>query len=261
MTRLKHPQHEQVAQAVRGWFRQPFEGMGFRSEVGTYGTYWSTGMVYPSRAAAADPAGFLADLRSYYGRAIVVINLDDNSLEEQLAPALAAAGWRKDSNDVFLAHVGPVPEANPGPAIELEPAAEANLREFAWTGLIAFDDVEAEPDGETLAAEMARRREELTGSGRGLLARFEGAPAGIMRWFEEPHDIWIRGLAVRPVYRGLGIGNALLRRRLAEDYAAGRRSVLINVDRGNSDARRLYDRLGFTDEVYWRIQLILPQFG
>jgi ribosomal protein S18 acetylase RimI-like enzyme len=256
----KHPQHDQVAKAVRGWFRDPFESMGYRSEVRTFGTYWNTRMVFPSPAAVTNLADFLADLRAYYGQAELIVCLDDSSLERQLRPALTDAGWSEGESEIFLAHTGPI-HAGPAPetpgttALEMEPATEENLRDFALTTLIAFEDAEAEPDGETLAAEMARRREELVGNARGLLARVGGEPAGILRWFEEVPDIWITGLAVRPAFRRQGIGSALLKRRLVDSYADGRRSVIINVAMKNDGARRLYGRLGFADEVYRRIQL------
>ncbi len=260
---LQHSQHDQVAQAVRGWFREPFESMGYRAETGTFGTYWNTGMVFPSPVAASDPTGFLNDLRTTYGQAKMMVCLDDSSLERQLRPALAAAGWSEGESEIFLAHFGPAqygpaPETPVGIALQMEPVTEANLRDYALTGLIAFEDAEEEPYQETLAAEMARRRQELAGTGRGLMARVDDTPAGIMRWFEETPDIWIVGLAVRPAFRGQGIGSALIKQRLVDSYAAGRRSVIINVAVKNDGARRLYDRLGFADEVYRRVQLQSP---
>jgi len=251
---LRHPQHDQVAQAVRGWFSDPFAGMGYRAEVRTLGTYWNTGMVYPSPAAAGDLDAFLADLGAYYGSEVAVINLDDAQLEKSLAEGLAAAGWREQGSDMFLAHTGVVPALGSRPSLTLEPVTEANLEAFTRVGLISFVDVEEMPDQETLAAEMVRRRQELAGDGRGLLAYLEGIPVGIMRWFDDPLDIWIRGLAVRPAYRGRGIGSALVARRLADGYAAGQRSLLINVALHNDGAQRLYHRLGFHDEVYRRRQ-------
>ena len=254
----RHPQHEQVRQAVRDWFRQPFEGMGYRNEERFFGAYWSTGMVYPSPAAITAPADFLSDLQTYYGQDEVVVCLDDPVLERQLGPILTTGGWTEDESDIFLAHVGPAPIVTTRPGLVLEPATEANLREYALTGLMSFDDVEVMPDEEALAREMARRREELAGTGRGLLARVEGEPAAIMRWFDDPLDIWIRGLAVRPAFRGQGIGSALVNRGLADGHAAGCRSLLINVALQNSGARRLYGRLGFGDEVYRRRQFTPP---
>ena len=196
----------------------------------------------------------------------MIICLDSSTLERQLEPALAAAGWSEGESDIFLAHIGPARsgqalEGTGSTAIQMEPVAETNLRDYALTGLIAFKDAEEEPDEETLAAEIARRREELAGSSRGLLARVDGVPAGIMRWFDELPDIWIIGLAVRPTFRRQGIGSALLKRRLVDSYAAGRRSIIINVAVNNDGARRLYGRLGFVDEVYRRTQFISSRPG
>jgi GNAT superfamily N-acetyltransferase len=254
----RHTQHEQIALAVKGWFRRPFEGMGYHNEERSFGAYWSTGMVFPGRAAMGAPAAFLSDLRSHYGQGEVIVCLDDPVLEAQLGPELVAAGWSEGESDMFLAHVGAAPAASARPGLVLEPAGEANLQAFSLAGLISFDDVETMPDEATLTREMARRREELAGSGRGLLARIKGEPAGIMRWFDDPLDIWIRGLAVRPAFRGQGIGSALVKRRLKDGYEAGQRSSLINVALRNHGARRLYGRLGFRDEVYRRRQFVSP---
>lgn len=211
-------------------------------------------MVYPSQLAAREVDAFMADLPRRYPNDDVVIVLDDPSLEQIMAPALSAAGWRETDSDMFLAHVGAVPQLQATLGLELTAVHEDNLDDFALTGLISFEDVEEMPDEKTLAAEIERRRQELAGTGRGLLAYFDGIPAGIMRWFDDPFDIWIRGLAVRPAYRGRGLGSALVQRRLADGYAAGQRSLLINVALKNDGALRLYRRLGFVDELYRRRQ-------
>lgn len=256
---LRHSQHELIARAVRDWFRLPSEGMGYRAVARPYGTYWNTGFVYPGPAAVTDQDGFLADLQAYNGLEESVVALDNPQLEEQLGPTLIAAGWTEGESDIFLAHVGPVNAPKAKTKLALEPVTGANLGDYALMCLASFDEVETTSDEEKLLAEMARRREELAGDGRALLARVDGVPAGIMRWFDDPLDIWINGLAIRPAFRGQGIGSALVRQCLADVYAAGRRSLLINVALSNSGARRLYRRLGFHDEVYRRRMFSPPR--
>lgn len=53
-------------------------------------------------------------------------------------------------------------------------------------------------------------------------------------------------LYVRPETRGQGIGTHLLAATQAHCQEAGIATLLLEVERGNTDARRLYTRLGFT---------------
>ena len=60
--------------------------------------------------------------------------------------------------------------------------------------------------------------------------------------FDEVH---INNVAIRPTYRGLGMGTALLRHVLAEGRRLGARRATLEVRASNIGARRLYERLGF----------------
>jgi [ribosomal protein S18]-alanine N-acetyltransferase len=60
--------------------------------------------------------------------------------------------------------------------------------------------------------------------------------------FEEIH---INNLAVRPRFRGAGIGTRLLRRVLTEARRLGARRATLEVRASNTGARRLYERMGF----------------
>jgi ribosomal-protein-alanine N-acetyltransferase len=60
--------------------------------------------------------------------------------------------------------------------------------------------------------------------------------------FDEVH---INNVAIRPIYRGLGMGTALLRHVLAEGRRLGARRTTLEVRASNIGARRLYERLGF----------------
>jgi ribosomal-protein-alanine N-acetyltransferase len=58
-------------------------------------------------------------------------------------------------------------------------------------------------------------------------------------------EIHINNVAVRPRYRGRGIGTALLHHVLAEARQLGARRATLEVRASNEAARRLYERLGF----------------
>jgi [ribosomal protein S18]-alanine N-acetyltransferase len=60
--------------------------------------------------------------------------------------------------------------------------------------------------------------------------------------FDEVH---INNIALRPQYRGRGIGTALLRHVLTEGHQLGARRATLEVRASNEGARRLYERLGF----------------
>ena len=58
-------------------------------------------------------------------------------------------------------------------------------------------------------------------------------------------EIHINNVAVRPQYRGSGMGSAILRHVLAEARRLGANRATLEVRASNEGARRLYERLGF----------------
>ena len=58
-------------------------------------------------------------------------------------------------------------------------------------------------------------------------------------------EIHINNLAMRPEYRGRGLGSALLRYVLEEVPRLGASRATLEVRAGNLGARRLYERFGF----------------
>jgi hypothetical protein len=91
--------------------------------------------------------------------------------------------------DLFLAHVGSVPQFAPLQGLAAESVAEDTLHEFAKTRLMAFADSEAEPDADKVRDEVDRRQAELAGTGRGALACFHGEPVGITWWYDQGDDM------------------------------------------------------------------------
>jgi GNAT superfamily N-acetyltransferase len=197
--------------------------------------------------------GFLDDLRAHYaGQAHPIhVYVDNAWADAELGPALRQAGWQPEAPEIYLAHVGPVAPPCDVPGLEIWPVLEANLGQFAATQLRAVSDCEEAPDPSRVKAEITRRALELSGTGRGLLAKICGQPVAAIWWHEEPLDIWINHVSTRVPFRRQGIAGELLRQCTEDAYYRGYKSVLINVDSDNLPARRLYHRLGFRDEVYW----------
>jgi mycothiol synthase len=77
-----------------------------------------------------------------------------------------------------------------------------------------------------------------------FLAEAAGELAGVCLCWREG---WVKDLAVRPAFRGRGLGEALLRAAFAEFRSRGLATVGLKVDADNpTGAVRLYERLGMT---------------
>jgi ribosomal protein S18 acetylase RimI-like enzyme len=116
------------------------------------------------------------------------------------------------------------------------------------TKLRGFSD--APPDAAVAREQEAIRRAEMADAGRFRLARIDGEPAAVLGWYEDA-DRFIFNLATRAPFRMRGVARHLLCAFLAESATLGSRSVLINADTAATSIN-LYQRLGFSDEVYWR---------
>ena len=71
------------------------------------------------------------------------------------------------------------------------------------------------------------------------------AVAGFCAFWLVFDEIHINNVAMRPRFRGQGIGTALLHYVLAEATRLGARRATLEVRASNEGARRLYQRLGF----------------
>ena len=69
--------------------------------------------------------------------------------------------------------------------------------------------------------------------------------AGFCAFWLVVDEIHINNIAMRPRYRGQGIGTALVRHVLAEGTRLGAKRATLEVRASNEGARRLYERLGF----------------
>lgn len=115
-----------------------------------------------------------------------------------------------------------------------------------------LDDFNTEFETETPGPPVlaARLRQLLAGSETFALLSGE-PPAGIALVTVRP-NVWYPGpvalldeMYVAPDARGSGIGSAIIRRLVEECRSAGVSAIEINVDEGDVDAQRFYQRHGF----------------
>ena len=123
---------------------------------------------------------------------------------------------------------------------------------FNWTGTarLSRDEVIADPHTARYLGGWRRAGD------FGLVAVEAGAPVGAA-WaraltHDEPgygyvaDDVPELGMAVVDGHRGAGVGSALLAGLLEQARGLGRRAVSLSVEDGNTAARALYQRYGFT---------------
>ena len=79
-----------------------------------------------------------------------------------------------------------------------------------------------------------------------FVVRTDDCPvAGFCAFWLVFDEIHINNLAVRPAFRGRGIGSALMHHVLTEAQQLGARRATLEVRASNEAARRMYERLGF----------------
>lgn len=103
------------------------------------------------------------------------------------------------------------------------------------------------------AAVLTTRLERLL-AGDSVLALLSGSPASAVALLTLRPNVWYDGpvalldeLYVAPERRGQGIGSALLAMAEAEVAGRGAEVLEINVDGGDSGARRFYERHGYSN--------------
>jgi [ribosomal protein S18]-alanine N-acetyltransferase len=74
----------------------------------------------------------------------------------------------------------------------------------------------------------------------------DGCVAGYCSFWVIVDEIHINNLAVRPAFRSRGIGRALVEHVLRLGLTLNARAATLEVRRSNAAARRLYERLGFS---------------
>jgi GNAT superfamily N-acetyltransferase len=258
---MRHPHHDDLRTTVQRWYTASDPDMGYEAVERPWGVALRNrdvpqyGQATLRAIMPEDVPACIVDLREFYGGAAVMVLVDDRDRADQLTRALLAAGCVEGPQEVFLAHVGRAPDAQPIAHVAVEPMTATNLHEYAVTKLKAFASRETALFPHHIDAEIALRQAELRGEGRFLLAWWDGAPAAIIGWYDGD-DVFVFQLATRVPFRKRGIAQFLLLHVLHAAYARGCRSVIINADPDDTPIQ-LYWRLGFTDEVYWRRRYLL----
>jgi GNAT superfamily N-acetyltransferase len=105
------------------------------------------------------------------------------------------------------------------------------------------------------AAQDLHYRENYPGAQRDIVL-IAGQPAGRLYIHRGSDEIRLMDIALVPEFRGAGLGTQLIQDVLAEGERVGK-PVTIHVEVFNP-ARRLYERLGFTNKVdkgvYWLME-------
>jgi GNAT superfamily N-acetyltransferase len=90
-------------------------------------------------------------------------------------------------------------------------------------------------------------------AGESMFAMVAGSPAVAVGLVSVRPNIWYEGkvalldeLYVAPAHRNNGIGSAILRLLHDRAHAAGIDAIEINVDEGDVDAQRFYERHGYS---------------
>ena len=251
-----HPAHDDLVQEVRSWYICDYPALGkvvARRRFGYYSRIQQTDYRDIHILEPFDPTeapAFIADVRAFYGRRRVLIFTHGQAVNDRLSHTLEQAGCARGAGILYLAHVntGLSPTAESGPA-RIEPVTPGNLRDYTVTKLKGFAGSEEDPGRDAVEDDMAIRRVELNAGGAFLIARVGDEAAAIIGFYEGP-DRYIFNLATRVPFRNQGIARQLLSRVLADTYALGKRSLLINTDPADTPVQ-FYRRLGFVDEIYW----------
>lgn len=107
-------------------------------------------------------------------------------------------------------------------------------------------DVETESFTNPWTREMYTRELQNRSMCHIYLVRTDQCPvAGFCAFWLVFDEIHINNIALRPAFRGQGMGTALLERVLAEGRARHARRATLEVRASNEAARRLYERMGF----------------
>jgi ribosomal-protein-alanine N-acetyltransferase len=164
---------------------------------------------------------------------------------------LAAVGAEWEEAEYRLSLLAPNSRTVPPhiPGLDLRVATPADASTLIMIQMEAFDRP-AEVAGAHIAAGLAEKHRHF------VLAEIAGDAVGMVR-----SGTWagvgdITSLGVLPVWRGRGIGRALLLDAIGTLFASGLERVDLEVETGNTTALRLYESIGFritAEYGYYRI--------
>jgi GNAT superfamily N-acetyltransferase len=257
-TPTRHPQHDEVATAVRRWYIGSTPDAGLFMDSTWYGYAIRPGSAFGSRVIltldedGSVPAA-LEEVCTRFGQGDIDMWVEGRERAERLHQALSDAGCHGPNDTIFLAHVGPVRVDRPAPTLAITTVRDEDddqLTTWARVKLQGFADSNTPPYDAAVAREVEVWRAQSPIS-RYELANCDGEPVAILGAHEVEQDRLVFNLATLPSHRHQGIAQALLARWIERGRTDGARSLLINGDDGGQPVM-LYRRMGFTDEVYWR---------
>lgn len=255
----RHPEHDAVAAAVAGWFTTSAPEIDYRVTEAWYGYLCRFGALGSTRLILrldepSDVARALEEIAREHRGESLTLWVDDRERAARLDSALTAAGCEAKEATSHLALVGETSAPPPPPDLVVETVGETGLDRWSLVKIRSFEDSEAAPSPERLAAELAVRTTELP-IARHWLASLGGEPVAVLAYYHG-EDQLVFNLGTRLPFRHRGIARALLARFVSEGRTEGCRSLLINAHEGGKPAE-LYRRLGFVDEVYWYRRYVL----
>lgn len=258
---MRHPDHDAIAAEVRSWYLTAHPDMGYTAEPRWFGvvrTQPDSGFASATVTdlAPSDVERFVAELRrTFPDRDALVQVVRPAASAPGLHDALIHAGLERESETTYLVHTGEPPTGPPPAGFAFEPIDRAGIDEFSSIKLRGFASSEDDPSAADLARERGHRLAELGDPNGFAIGRLHGEGAGIVAWYGGG-DALIFLVATRAPFRRRGLATAMIGEVLRLERARGTRSVLINAD-VDDDPVRLYQRLGFVDEVHreWRYRL------
>ena len=141
----------------------------------------------------------------------------------------------------------PVVEGGTGPRVQIRAAVMADAPQVASLLLESFIEYRDLYTPEGFAATTPTSEEVLTRMEEGpvWVALLDGSVVGTVAAVERGEDLYVRGMAVLPAARGLGIGELLLREVEGHAAALGYGRLLLSTTPFLHRAIRLYERFGF----------------
>jgi GNAT superfamily N-acetyltransferase len=254
-----HPDHDAVAEAVRGWFTTSEPSLDITVSEHWYG-YLSTsdGPMDPRLLLTlADPAAVAAALgeaRAASGGRPLTVWIDDRDRVALLDDALRSSGATRTKAITHLALVGEQSAGRDIEGLSIREAGIQDLEEWCEVKLRCFGDTEEPPSRERLTKELDVRRPEMALADL-WLATIEDEPVGVLAFYRG-NDQLVFNLGTRVAFRHRGIAQTVLARWVERGRSAGCRSLMINAD-DPGRPRDLYLRLGFTDEIFWFQRYVL----
>ncbi|MEM7029213.1 MAG: GNAT family N-acetyltransferase [Chloroflexota bacterium] len=256
---MQHPNHNELVNLIQSWYTRSDDSLDIQVETRTYGFYTSRsiplqpGDIHIIQAfPQADIPAFLADAKQYFPNQMVRIFIHNRQIDADLQAGFLEANCQRENESVYLVHVGAAPAVVPIDGLQIEEVTAENIFDYQWAKLKAFADCEDDPPKPDIESGLVLRMAELKGGVRFFVGRIEGQVAGIISWYPGMDRLLLH-LGTRVPFRNRGIANQLLCHAITDAYAHSCRSVMLFTDPSDTPIE-LYQRLGFTDEVYWMTQ-------